>query len=269
MKLPRNLLVHLPGAQTAARKVGFAASISQRGATRQNFAAATSHKFASLRQRIGVWDLGAWLASLPQLLNRLNAVQQSLTFFLVQAMVPSGLIREPEGVIAWLTALRGRPPGQKERKEIGDNVVIDDDFFAVAKRIRTDLAVDYLVGITPSMIAGDDEDDGAYWDFFSSGVGRIGLASSAELRKFAARSGRPLEAYLGMIIVAQVLALMSPKIEYHADNGCLFDFNYERVGIIKSLKNLHIDPPCLEAIPVKHRAAVLSLVRLLRNYPKS
>jgi hypothetical protein len=249
--------------------VGFTASISQHGTTRENLAAATPHKFASLRQRIGVWDLGAWLASLPQLLNRLNAVQQSLTFFMVQAMVPSGLIREPEGVIAWLTALCGRPPTPKRRKEIADNVVIDDDFFAVAKRIRTDLAVDYLVGITPSMIAGDDEDDGAYWDFFSSGLGRIGLASSAELRKFAAKSGRPLEAYLGMIIVAQVLALMSPKIEYHDDNGCLFDFNYERVGIIKSLKNLHIDPRCLKAIPVKHRAAALSLVRLLRNYPNS
>jgi hypothetical protein len=268
MNLPRNLLVHIPGARAGAT-TRTDAPLARRVGRLGYIAPSPQHKAANRRSQIGVWDLGAWLSNLPQLLNRLNAVQRSFSFFLVQAMVPSGLIREREGVIAWFTKLLGgRPLSKRRRDEIASNV-IDDDFFAVAERVRADLAVDYLVGVTPSMIAGMDDEDRPIWNYFSTGIGRLGLASTADLRKFAARTGRPFEAYLGMIIVAQVLAVMFPKIDYHEDTGCLFDFNDERVSIMKTLKNLHVDPPCLKAIPARHRPAVHSMVNLLRNYPKA
>src|ERR1043166_9119143 len=109
--------------------------------------ASTAGSAKRSRLKVGILDLGAWLGSLPRVLTEMNRVQRTYLFFTVQATVPVGLIRRREGVVAWIHERRGTALTPDETNEAMTSMVADD-FFAIADPIRTELGLDYLVGVT-------------------------------------------------------------------------------------------------------------------------
>jgi hypothetical protein len=126
------------------------------------------------------------------------------------------------------------------------------------------LGLNYLAALTPAMIAGSTARE-VYWNHFSSGSGRLFLISTADLREFAREAGRSFESAVACLLVTQLLAAMSPKLHFHADRGCLLDYNGDRKSLIKTLKNPVIETRCLDKMQPNVRAAAESLVATLRR----
>lgn len=216
---------------------------------------------------VGIWDLGAWTGRLPSLLKSMNKVQGTYRFFVVEATVPVGIIRKKQAVIKWVERQSASRLKSRQRREAGENIVADD-FFSIAHAVRKDLGIDYLAGVTPSMIA-DDEDDEVSWNLFSTFEGRCVLASSYDLRSFAQQSRRPFEVFLGGIILAQLLAAQysTRGLEFHDEQRyCLFDFNEDRQSLVQTARRIQIDAECLKKIAPKSRDAAVALVKLLRRF---
>lgn len=215
---------------------------------------------------VGIWDIGARVGMLPHMIEQLNRSQPAFTFFEVHASIPAGLIRRPEGVVEWAAEALGRKLKRSERDDIEENVV-DEDFFTRGDRIRKDLAIDYLVGITPSMVAFEDDDE-VCWNYFSSFGRRMVLASTYHLRAYARQAGRPFAAAVSAVVIAQLLQAMWPeRVEFHTETrGCLFDKNVARGTIVKSLRTLKIEPDCLRLIAPRYRDTAVAMVDALKEY---
>jgi hypothetical protein len=214
---------------------------------------------------VGVWSLEAWLGGLGGLIDALNSTQSTFVFYEVNAAVPAGLISRPERVAVWYKEASGRKPGKRVRENLEDNLIANE-FFSLAERIRGELTLDYIIGVTPSMVAGIAGTD-LYWNHFSTFDGRAVLTSSYQLHEFARDTGWPLHAFLAKIIVSQLLvAMMWPKLGFHDDTSCLFDYDLSRVSLKDKVKDPHIEPTCLKEIKPTYRAAALAFVDMLRSY---
>jgi hypothetical protein len=224
-----------------------------------------------LRVTVGIWSLDAWLGSLSDLIDGLNSVQRTFIFYEIEARVPAGLISRPERVIPWLEeALEKKPTDELReslehaRKRTGDNLIAND-FFPLADSIRTDLGLDYIVGITPSMVAGEDTDGSFYTDHFSTYDGHTVLASSYDLQRYASESGMTFEAFLAVIVISELLVAICENLVFHDDNGCLFDFNEDRDCLIKDVRNPLIEPTCMDKIDPQYHEAAKSFVDFIRS----
>jgi hypothetical protein len=215
-------------------------------------------------ERVGVWDLGAWLGGLPRFLERCNEAQTKFVFYSVKATVPAGTVRRPEGIAAWHLASTGARITAVDRQELADNIIADD-FFPLADVVRKDLGLDYIVGVTPSMIAGTD-DGAVYWNHFSTHAHRTILVSTYDLRDFAKATNRPFEVYLGSLVLAQLMVACNSRLEFHDDRGCLLDYNKSRVSIQATVANMHIEPACLDRIAPRYRVAATALTEALRTW---
>jgi hypothetical protein len=212
---------------------------------------------------VGVWSLDAWLGKLSDLIEKLNRIQAAFTFYEVQAAVPAGLISRPERLVLWLEAL-GKEPPERAKRDIEDNLIAGD-FFGLAEGIRKDFKLDYLVGITPSMVAGSETNE-IYWNHFSTFEDRIVLASSYQLHEFAQSTGLPFEAFLTTVIISQVLVATSyPDLGFHDDRGCLFDYDASRVSLIDKVRKPSIDAECLAALKPLYREAAQSVADFIRS----
>jgi hypothetical protein len=252
VKLPEFTLVHQRW-QARGDKAGRA------GAERAAFAGSPPPTKAS---RVGIWDLGAYVGRLPQVIEAVNRAQNELVFYEALAAMPTGTVSQPSRVRAWSKALGGprRLPGLLAN-------VIAEDFFKRAERVRRDLGLDYLAGLTAKMIADEDAEQ-VYYNLLAAARSRLILVSTCDLRKYAARAGRPFESAVVGLVVAEVLTLLHRRLEFHPDRGCLFDYNEDRAGIVKVLKDPRIEDSCLQKIPLAHRPAAVALVEALRQYPK-
>jgi hypothetical protein len=210
---------------------------------------------------IGLWDLRSRIR-LSGLVDRLNAAQTGYTFFEVFAGVPAGLIRSKDGMLEWAEKAMKRRLRADEEGALLLNTVADE-FFPRAEAVRGDLGVDYLLGLTPSMVAGQSGAE-VYWNHISSSHEHVTLASSADFREFARSAGRPVEAVVGVVAVAALLVSVIPKLEYHDPNRhCLFDYNANRVSLADVVRDPRIDDVCLAKIPTKIRGHALALVKAL------
>ncbi|HKI35512.1 MAG TPA: hypothetical protein VKA46_26890 [Gemmataceae bacterium] len=242
---------------------------------------------------VGVWDIEAYVPRRACMIETLNAGQPVFVFFDVYAAVPAGLVTPPERDRTWVrkklrerdrhlpkdgpTPRPSRRVAEKlykrdkrhaaaEAQEIAPNLIADD-FYGRAEVVRKDLGIDYLVGVTAEAIAGEDEDGGIFFDYFSTWDGKIILVSTYQMREFAQTAGRPFEVAVAILIIAQLLVTMNPRLEYHdPDNGTLFDFNRVRQNCIPVLRYPTIDPADLKKIAPRHRAAVEKLMAVLQMY---
>jgi hypothetical protein len=265
MTARKGVLVHLRPAKSARALAGKQSTAKHK--VRAGVAGRKSSPEATNALSVGLWDLGAWLGSvLPPLVRRTNRVQGAFRFFEVTAAIPSGMIRPPEGIVEWLRTVMGsRSAGRVHWSRRRRSIIVFEDFRPLADTVRKELGIDYLVGISPSMVAGGDKKSNAYWDYFSQSEGRVILASTYELRAFSSRTSWPFEAYLAEIIVSELLRACSRNLDSHDDRGCLFDFNDDRAGLMTTLDNLHIEPECLKAIRPSCRSAALALVKFMRS----
>jgi hypothetical protein len=270
---PKYVLIHSPKGieeakdRLATPKRSFLESASTDFLAKSNRA---KKKVLAARVTVGIWSLGAWLGSLTELIESLNGAQSTFVFYEVEAAVPSGLISRPERMIPWLTEVFGDNPDKDDKrairqakKEIQDNL-IDNDFFGLADSVRIDLSLDYLIGITPSMVAGESDGE-YYWNHFSTYEGHTILASSYDLHEFSRSSELSFEAFLTTIVVSELLVAICPKLEFHDDTGCLFDYNASRIRLIDDVRDPKIDPDCMALIGPQYRDAARSLVDFIRS----
>jgi hypothetical protein len=213
-------------------------------------------------RRVGVLDLGAWIGGLPSLLEMLNAAQTPFTIFEIQAPIPGGMLKTPEGMNEWAEARLGKPLSMTERSRM-ERQIVADEFFAAAEDIRTSMGLDLLVGMSPAMVAGID-DGGIYWNHFGSVSGKTILLSTADLRLYAEKAGRPFEAAVGALLVSALLVAVNGNLGYHDDTGCLFDYNESRVSLIDSLKAMQIEDSCLAVMTAEQRTAALAMLKVLK-----
>jgi hypothetical protein len=212
---------------------------------------------------VAIWDLGARVGGLPHLIYQMNAVQSSFTFFSIQAAIPAGPLTRSTNAADWVRQNRGRL-SKSELNEIASNVFAGS-FFKQAEPVRKELGVDYLVGVTPSLVA-EEEDNVLYWNYFSTSSGRLMLASSYDLRRYARAAERSFEVAVAIVVLGILFATLNPRSEFHEDTGCLFDFNGNRDSIVEVIRTPQIEPVCLSRIKEKYRASAAALMELLRSY---
>lgn len=219
------------------------------------------------RMMVAIWSLEGWLEDIAGMIDRLNAVQSTFEFYEIDAVVPAGLISGPERVASWFREMSGQKISKRHRDQLEDNIIAND-FFGLAEKIRADIGLDYIVGVTASMVAFFDEARAEVcWNYFSAMEGGAVLTSSYDLHDFARDTGWPFEAFLVKIIVTQLLvAVMWPKLGFHPDTGCIFDFNESRGSLKDNVSSPHIDSDCLENMDPAYRPAALAFVDLLRTY---
>lgn len=206
---------------------------------------------------VGVLDLGAWFAALPELLERLNKGQTQFTFFEVQAPLPGGLLKSG----AWYVKVKDYQLTKSEKAELSTQIYANE-FFGAGRNIRLHFGLQYLVGITPAQIAGIDRGS-LYWNHFSTSNGPELLISTADLRSFAAKAQRSFEVLVGYLLIAQLLAESNSRVRFHRDRGCLFDYNKSRVSIAQSAAKPTIEPKCLERIQPENRETALKFMQVL------
>jgi hypothetical protein len=186
--------------------------------------------------------------------------------------LPVGIISPPERVIAWVREALNRQNKRltkKAREEIEYCNIIFNDFYMNANGIYEDLGVNYLVGITQSMIAGQRKGDPPYYNYYSASHANKLLISAYKLREYAKEAGRPFEVAVASLVIGELLVNLNAKngLKYHSpDTGCLFDFNEENENIIYSLKDLKIEDSCLGLMDEKYRDAAIAMIDVLRSY---
>jgi hypothetical protein len=205
---------------------------------------------------------------MPDMIAKLNAAQAAFALFQVEAAVPMGVVSAKEWVAEWFRRRHRRPLSPADRKVLERNVIADD-FLPRVDRVRRDLGLDYLVALTPDMIAGWDPEDGPSWNFFNwwDDEGRNFLVSTYGVREYAQQAKRPFEAAVAGIAVSALFVVVNPKAEYHPENrGCFFDRNDDRDSIVKFIKAPRIDPECLRLLLPRYRPAAEAMVAVLRSY---
>ena len=115
--------------------------------------AITAKPGAKRPKTVGIWDLGAGLAYLYPLVERMNVREDRLLFFEVVASVPLGIEANPER-IETLLRRRNYKVTEKIRKDMPLNILAGD-LFLRAREIRKRFALDYLIGVVRPMIFDD------------------------------------------------------------------------------------------------------------------
>jgi hypothetical protein len=215
---------------------------------------------------VALWDLDARVGELPEIINLLNKSQPVFTFFDLQAPIPSGLVIQAEHFAAWARKRLAKRFSKKDQEDFQDNLMFDD-FYKFARRVRKALGVDCLIGITKQMVAFESKGH-LSWNYFSHASNRIVLASTYDVREYATRAGRPFEVAVAIVVIARLLKTFNPKVKYHEDRGCIFDFAKNR-DLLKKIKAAQIEASCLKLIDAKYRGAAEAMMQALRDYSRS
>ena len=213
---------------------------------------------------VGIWDLETRAGNVPDLLESLNAAQPTFTFFEVQAAIPSGIVSQQQKVVAWAESKMGVKLPLEVRDQIGLNIIADE-VFPRAEQVRHDLGLDYLVAITPYMIAGEDDEE-IYWNHFSMAQGHVSIISTAQVREMAQAVGRPFEVGVAALMLSSLLVGLNPRLGFHADSGCLFDYNGARHTFASTIAKPRIEADCLKLVTPKFRDAASALVEAVEKY---
>lgn len=195
---------------------------------------------------IGLLDLGAWVTGLPALIELLNSVQSRFVFLEVQTPVPAGMVKTKANLVAWAEG-HGVRLTRGDKADLTRNMLADE-FFYFGESVLKSLGFDYLIGLTPAMIAFLEKDT-PHWNYYAVGHGQVAVVSTCDLREFSKAAGRSYEAAIGMLIIGELLAIRNTKLTYHKDGrGCVFDFNEVREELAMSIRAMRIEDSCLKKI---------------------
>ncbi|MEN3331944.1 MAG: hypothetical protein V7641_1309 [Blastocatellia bacterium] len=214
---------------------------------------------------VAIWDLDAQVGGLSAVIDTINKAQSAFTFFDLRAPVPAGLVIHADLFSQWARKRLGKRFSKTGQQDFQHNFMFSD-FYPHAHIVRQQIGVDYLVGITPYMVAWEEGDD-VHWDYFSTAEKRVILVSAYHMREYAAQANRPFEAAMAGVIISQLLVIMNKRLSFHEENrGCLFDFNDDRDSIVESLRKGIIEEHCLSLIDEKYRDAAQKVVNALKSY---
>jgi hypothetical protein len=215
--------------------------------------------------KVGIWDVNSLIGDLSLVVSTLNGAQLRFRFFEVSGAVPGGLVSDKARVVAWLTQ-HNRKLTAREKRDIEENTIAED-FYPQALKLRLLMGLDSIVGLTSSMIA-FDEGGHIEYNYFASCEDkqkRDLLVSTYDLRKYANMAGRPLEAAIGGVLLSILLVAINPKLGYHENAGCLFDFNEDRDTIVRSLREATIERRCLGLMRPEFREPAEAMVQALKK----
>ncbi|MBS1956576.1 MAG: hypothetical protein JST89_20480 [Cyanobacteria bacterium SZAS-4] len=215
---------------------------------------------------VGIWDLGSRIGFLLNLLDKLNKAQETIQFRQVYASIPAGLISKPARLREWMKDEK-QMLSEEDLDTLDDNIIAND-YFQRAEVIRQTLGLSVLCGIVPSMIAGQD-DSGIYWNHFSSesDSGRELIVSTYEIREFADKAGKPVEAAVAGMMVAQLMVALNEKVGFHRESRqCFFDYNDQRTTIVDCIKACQVDEQCLNLLEPRYRSSMEALVKTISKY---
>lgn len=191
---------------------------------------------------VGIWDISARLPYLYDLVEALNVRKDRLLFFEIVASVPLGVEANAKR-IEELVKTFGEEIAPEDRDGLRRNIVANDILPRV-RQLRGRFGLDYVSGVVRQPIlfhiAGK-----VHWDYFSTAEGREALVSLDEVREFAARAGRSVDAAVGFLVLGIVACLVVDGLGYHDESrGCLFDCNESRVSLVESLRAFRLCPSC-------------------------
>lgn len=221
-------------------------------------------------ETVGLWDLDARAGHLPEVIFALNRSQPVFTFFELQgAPLPAAMISRNKYVAEWIRdrlEKQGHRLSPTDRKTIGDNLIVNH-FYQGARVIQKRVGVKYLIGITHSMLAGDDA-EGPFWNYLSSSNDRILMVSTYDLRRFAKMASRPFEVALAFLIVGQLMVEVNEDLDFHngEDTGCLFDMNITHENVVACIRELKIDEECFYRMTPRYREAAVAMLDALREF---
>jgi hypothetical protein len=243
---------------------------------------------------VGIWDLGAFAAWLPSWLSVMNRAQATFTFFQVRAAVPVGLVSRPTRIAALARASLADDLPEEKLAEIQENVIAED-FFARAKDVQRDVGVDYLIGITPYLLAGSESGQ-IYWNRYAASSDKLILLSTQGLRTQAEAEGRDFEMAVSLLLLKHLLVAVNPNVELHVygaapkteaeieheawlqergqsaeDTGeydlCVFGYDEnDPSNISRSLRQPLIERRCLRRMEPANQHSAAALVEVLHRH---
>jgi uncharacterized integral membrane protein len=221
---------------------------------------------------IGVLDISAKAGLLFQVLEAMNRSQERFAFFPVQASVPMGVGLMGERVARMLPGL-DRDLSASDLDQIDRNVFAPD-YVPYLATAREAVGVDMLAGLVAPLLAFKEPDGGFHWNYFSwspddgDAISREVVVSTADVREFAAKAKRPVEAAIAVVTVAQVWAALF-KVDFHDDTrGCLFDFCEDRTDLVGTFKAIRISDASLKQFPEVERPSVTKCVDAIQSYAR-
>ncbi|HME07240.1 MAG TPA: hypothetical protein VKG25_09325 [Bryobacteraceae bacterium] len=221
---------------------------------------------------VGIWDLGAWVGGLPDIVKAMNEAQSSLLFFEAQASLPAGITSSKRRVVEWSEATLHKKLTARQKRELTD-AIIDVDFFEFAKPVRKDLGVDYLIGLSPDAVAGEENDEEGHVvhsDFFCSFDAKTSLVSTVGLRELAEKAQRKFEFAIGFVIVSIMFSqLNGSRVGFHPDKGCLMDYNFNRETLAARLAEPSLCEDCVRKSKPEVLEIARALLKKLDKYPRA
>lgn len=212
--------------------------------------------------KIGIFDISARAGLLFQLLTTISRRQPTYIFYPVETAVPMGLGMFGKSRIAELQA--ADPSEDYSALECNIDV---EQFDSLLEETRQQVKVDLIAGLFGPMLA-FHEDSELNFNYFSIPVGKNVAVSVFEVRDYAKQAGRPFEAAVAMITLAQVWAKLY-DIGYHDETrGCPFDYCENRVDLVDSIRGAKLCPESLAAIPANARDSVEKCLQAIREYQR-
>jgi hypothetical protein len=226
----------------------------------------------SVSETVGIWDLGAWVGELPQIIEAMNDAQEQLRFFDVHAAVPASITSSKRRVVEWAEATLGKHLSARQKEYITD-AIIDVEFFDLAEPVRQDLGVDYLIAVSPDAIAGEEKDQEGHVvhsDFFCSAQDRTSVVSTVGLRELADKADRTFGFAVGFVIASVIFSTLNgSRVDYHKkDQQCLMDYNYHRENIADRLAKPTICDDCLRKSKPEVLEIAAALLKSLDECPR-
>ncbi|MGY8666211.1 hypothetical protein Q3C01_28210 [Bradyrhizobium sp. UFLA05-109] len=252
------------GKKNASKKTaGKKAADKSRPKTRAARAKASSVK----TRQIAVWDIDVHSGFVNRVLDAINQQQQLFKFTRIEATVPIGLT---------MSGHRTREIVQKFGGDANDPAiersVWAEDIYSAGRPILKSVQSDLLVCLLAPLIANRVTEpravgrNGIALDFFSVSSNRIVLVSAFGLRNYAMKVGRPFEASLAALIVAEVFVECFGLKEHDDTRGCIMDYCDNRDDIVHLLQKLEICADSLKELPAHARNDALQIVKTIREY---
>jgi hypothetical protein len=217
-------------------------------------------------RHIAVWDIDVHSGFVNRVLDAINQRQQFFKFTRIEATVPMGLTTSGHRT----REIVHKFGGNASDPAIEQSVWAEDIYHAarpILKSLKTDLLVCLLAPLIADRVTKPAFDhNGVELDFFSVSSNRIVLVSAFGLRNYAVKAGRPFEACLAALIVAQVFAECFDLEEHDDTRGCIMDYCDNRDDVVQSLRKMEICPGSLKELPANARGSALQILEAIREY---
>ncbi len=221
---------------------------------------------------VGVWDLVGEVPELADILELLDAAQDTYRFVEILAALPTGTVASAEQVRGWARK-HTREISSEALEHVGANLVARD-FFPRADRIRSDLGLDWVATITPSWILAEPQHDEVGelpWNRSAVFMAGAFVISTRDLRRHAREAECPLELAVALLLVASALIASEPDLRFASSRDDLFDLcsrgGHEPAWEIGPLLcRPSISRASLAEIRPERRSSVQALIEVLADY---